>query len=797
MAAGLRDWIDFGVICGLLLLNAVVGYWQERTAGSIVDELKKTLALKATVVRDGRIGEVDAQEIVPGDIEIVEEGTVVPVDCRIVSPDGFVQVDQSAITGESLVVDKRHGDSCFASSVVKRGDCCRVVVTDIGDKTYVGRAAAVVKGESNGRGHFTEVLEGIGTALLGLVVVTLLGVWIASFYRSNGTVDILRFTLGITIVGVPVGLPAVVTTTMTVGAAFLARKKAIVQNLSAIESLAGVEVLCSDKTGTLTRNQLSLGEPCTVAGFEADELVLTACLAASRRKKGIDAIDKAFLKALGKYPQAKSMLRTYEVVDFCPFDPVSKKVTAVAVSAQGERIRCVKGAPLAVLSIVEEDGLIGEEVRTAYKDKVAEFAARGFRSLGVARKREKGAWEIAGIMPCSDPPRHDSARTIEEAERLGLSVKMLTGDAVGIARETARQLGMGTNIYDAERLGLGDGSMTAGPEVEDVVVQAADGFAGVFPQHKYDCVKALQQRGYLTAMTGDGVNDAPSLRRADTGIAVEGSSEAARSAADIVFVAPGLSAIVDAVKTSRQIFHRMHGYVEYRIALSVHLEVFLGLWMVILNRSLRLELVVFVAILADVATLAIAYDRAPYSRRPVKWNVRKLWTKSVVLGVVLAGGSWIGLTTVLARSEEGGGGGIVEGFGQVDGVVFLQIGLTESWLIFVTRAKEQGRWGVVPSWQLVLAVLAADVAATVVCVFGWFGGGATSMATVVRVWVFSAGVVCVCGGAGCLLDAWSGSDLLKQGRRAAGLREEREGKVEDVVMALGRLLSTQTKGGRE
>jgi len=584
-----------------------------------------------------------------------------------------------------------------------------VVVTATGDNTFVGRAAALVNAASSGTGHFTEVLNGIGTILLILVIFTLLVVWISSFYRSNGIVTILEFTLAITIIGVPVGLPAVVTTTMAVGAAYLAKKKAIVQKLSAIESLAGVEILCSDKTGTLTKNKLSLAEPYTVAGVDPEDLMLTACLAASRKKKGIDAIDKAFLKSLRYYPRAKSVLSKYKVIDFHPFDPVSKKVVAVVESPQGERITCVKGAPLFVLKTVEEDHPIPEEVDQAYKNKVAEFATRGFRSLGVARKRGEGSWEILGIMPCSDPPRHDTARTINEAKSLGLSIKMLTGDAVGIARETSRQLGLGTNVYNAERLGLGGGGDMPGSEVYDFV-EAADGFAEVFPQHKYNVVEILQQRGYLVAMTGDGVNDAPSLKKADTGIAVEGASDAARSAADIVFLAPGLGAIIDALKTSRQIFHRMYAYVVYRIALSLHLELYLGLWIAILNRSLNIELVVFIAIFADVATLAIAYDNAPYSRTPVKWNLPKLWGMSVLLGIVLAVGTWITVTTMYVGGEDGG---IVQNFGKLDEVVFLEISLTENWLIFITRANGPF-WSSIPSWQLSGAILIVDLIATFV-----------------------------------------------------------------------------------
>ncbi|KAL0635534.1 plasma membrane H+-ATPase [Maublancomyces gigas] len=538
---------------------------------------------------------------------------------------------------------------------------------------------------------------------------------------------------------------------MAVGAAYLAKKQAIVQKLSAIESLAGVEILCSDKTGTLTKNKLSLAEPYTVEGVEADDLMLTACLAASRKKKGLDAIDKAFLKSLRFYPRAKNVLSRYKVLEFHPFDPVSKKVTAVVESPQGERIVCVKGAPLFVLRTVEEDHPIPEEIANDYKNKVAEFATRGFRSLGVARKRGEGHWEILGIMPCSDPPRHDTAKTVHEAKTLGLSIKMLTGDAVGIARETSRQLGLGTNIYNAERLGLSGGGDMPGSEVYDFV-EAADGFAEVFPQHKYNVVEILQQRGYLVAMTGDGVNDAPSLKKADTGIAVEGASDAARSAADIVFLAPGLSAIIDALKTSRQIFHRMYAYVVYRIALSLHLEIFLGLWIAILNESLNLNLVVFIAIFADIATLAIAYDNAPFSKTPVKWNLPRLWGMSILLGIVLAIGSWIALTTMLANGSPSRG--IAQNFGNRDAILFLEISLTENWLIFITRANGPF-WSSIPSWQLAGAIFLVDIIATLFTIFGWFENSETSIVAVVRIWIFSFGIFCVMGGVYCKSHSYS------------------------------------------
>lgn len=397
------------------------------------------------------------------------------------------------------------------------------------------------------------------------------------------------------------------------------------------------------RTGTLTKNQLTMGEPYVVGNTTADELVLVACLAASRGIKGMDPIDSAFLRALPSYPEAIETIKLCTVVEFTPFDPVSKKATAVCDVPRGGwtiSMTCVKGAPLTVLNWVASHRELPTDVRRNYENKVEELAKRGFRALGVAAKKGDDQWELLGIMPCYDPPRDDTRATVDEAKRLGLKIKMLTGDAVGIARETSRQLGLGTNIYNADKLSREAGGSMSESERNDYI-DAADGFAEVFPEHKNNVVDSLQQRGYLVAMTGDGVNDAPALKRANVGIAVEGASEAARSAADIIFKDPGLHAMIDALKTSRQIFHRMYAYLIFRIALSVHLELFLGLWIIILDESLALELVTFTALLADIATLMVAYDHAPYSMTPVRWNLPRIWGLAIVLGIVLNVASWI------------------------------------------------------------------------------------------------------------------------------------------------------------
>ncbi|KAL9074674.1 MAG: hypothetical protein Q9157_004281 [Trypethelium eluteriae] len=764
LAAGLQDWIDCGVICALLLLNAAVGWIQEKSAGDTVAQLKRTLALKATVIRNGQHLEIEAKTLVPGDIVKLEEGLVIPADGRIITEGAFFQIDQSSLTGESLPVSKRYWDPVSSSSTVKHGKGF-MMVTATGDSTFVGRTAALVGGTKTA-GHFTEVLKGIGAILLALVVLTLLVVWIASFYRSNRLHQILEFTLAITIVGVPVGLPAVVTTTMAVGASYVAKKGAIVQKLSAIESLAGVEILCSDKTGTLTKNKLTCQEPFCVAAADPADIVLAAALATTRTKRA-DPIDMAVLKSLKGWPTVKARVQKYKSIDFTPFDHMNKRVRAVVESPEGERYTVVKGAAYTVLKLITEDHPIPAEIEQVFKVQVNDYASRNLKSVGVARRKEGCDWELLGLLCLSDPPRHDTAQTINEAINLGLNIKMLTGDAVGIAKEVSRQLGLGSNIFDAERLGLGAtvGSMT-GSELCDFV-EAADGFGEVFPEHKYRVVEILQDRGYLVAMTGDGVNDAPSLKKADTGIAVEGATEAARSAADIVFTAPGLSAIIDAIKTSRQIFHRMYSYVVYRIALSLHLEIFLGLWIAIMNESINLNLLVFIAIFADIATLAIAYDKAPFAHKPVKWNIPKIWGLSVILGIILAIGTWITLSFMLPH--EAGQvvfGGIVEKekVGIRDSIIFLEIVLTQNWLIFITRA-EGPFWSAWPSWQLSSAILVVDLVATLFAVFGLFlGGRITDGLTIVRVWILSFGIFCFMALFFYLLNGSTGFDNIVHGK---------------------------------
>jgi H+-transporting ATPase len=465
-----------------------------------------------------------------------------------------------------------------------------------------------------------------------------------------------------------------------------------------------------------------------------------AALASSHNIKSLDPIDKVTILTLKRYPKAKEGLQSgWTTETFTPFDPVSKRITAVCIK-NGVRYTCAKGAPKAILALSQ----CSKETADEYKAKATEFARRGFRSLGVAVKEGNNPWQLLGMLPMFDPPREDTASTIAEAQILGLSVKMLTGDAIAIAKETCKMLALGTKVYNSDKLIHGGLSGTT----QHDLVEKADGFAEVFPEHKYQVVEMLQQRGHLTAMTGDGVNDAPSLKKSDCGIAVEGATEAAQAAADIVFLAPGLSTIVSAIKIARQIFQRMKAYIQYRIALCLHLEIYLVTSMVIINETVRVDLIVFLALFADLATIAVAYDNAHFEQRPVEWQLPKIWIISVILGILLALGTWVIRGTMFLPN-----GGIIENFGSIQGILFLEISLTQNWLIFVTRGGKT--W---PSWQLVLAIFSVDALATLFCAFGWLAGdlgepsdpmtlnsklsanGHTDIVTIVVVWGYS---ICV------------------------------------------------------
>ena len=608
-----------------------------------------------------------------------------------------MEVDQSALTGESLPATRKPGEAVFSGSIIRQGEIDAMVYAT-GANTYFGKTAQLVQ-EAHTVSHFQRAVLKIGDYLIILAVALVAVIISVALFRGDPLLTTLQFALVLLVAAIPVAMPTVLSVTMAVGARLLAKKEAIVTRLPAIEELAGVDVLCSDKTGTLTQNKLTLGDPFSVNGIPGEQVILWAALASRAEDK--DTIDLAVIGGV-KNDQA---LKGYQVVHFQPFDPVHKRTEATVKGGDGKQFFVAKGAPQVILQMSTNAG----EVKPAVEKAVNEFAGRGFRSLGVARADQEGQWQFAGVLPLFDPPREQAKATIASARQMGVNVKMVTGDQMAIARETAKQLGMGTDIVDANALGDMKHHETA--QAAEAIGKA-DGFAQVFPEHKFYIVDVLQKAGHIVGMTGDGVNDAPALKKADCGIAVSGATDAARAAASIVLLASGLSVIIDAIKESRRIFQRMNSYAIYRIAETLRVLFFMTLAILVFNfYPLTAVMIVMLALLNDGAILSIAYDNVHYKDKPEAWNMRLVLGVSTVLGVI----------------------GVVAAFGlfylgervfhldraHIQTLMYLKLSVAGHLTIFLTRTRGPF-WSIRPARVLWIAVLGTQTLATLIAVYGLF-----------------------------------------------------------------------------
>ncbi len=691
-----RHWADFGIILTLLVVNALVGFWEEFQAGNTIAALKARLAPEARVRRDGRWKTIPARELVPGDLIRLRLGEIVPADARLLDGDP-VSVDQSALTGESLPVTAESGTAVYSGSIIKRGEI-EALVYATGERTYFGKTAHLVE-TAHTESHFQKAILKIGDYLIVLAVFLVILILIVTLFRGDNFLTTLQFALVLTVAAIPVAMPTVLSVTMAVGARLLATKEAVVTRLAAIEELAGVDMLCSDKTGTLTQNKLTLGELFVAEGQTAKQLLLSAALAS--RAEDNDPIDLAVLSGLnGSHP-----LDSYTVTHFQPFDPVHKRTEAAVTGPDGRSFSVAKGAPQVILALAHPPDDIQQQAETA----VNEFAHRGYRALGVAHASTPDQWQFLGLLPLYDPPREDSQTTIATAEAMGVRVKMVTGDQVAIAKEISGQLGLGQNILDAAV--FGDTQHHQGGQLAEAIEQA-DGFAQVFPEHKYHIVETLQQQEHIVGMTGDGVNDAPALKKADAGIAVSGATDAARAAADIVLLTPGLSVIIDALNESRKIFRRMNSYAIYRIAETIRVLLFMTLSILVFNfYPVTAVMIVLLALLNDGAILAIAFDNVRSSDKPEAWDMPLVLGIATVLGIAGLAASF--LLFFLAEKYFNLPPDMIQS------LIYLKLSVAGHLTIFLTRTRGPF-WSHRPSKSLVSAVLTTQIIATLITVYGLF-----------------------------------------------------------------------------
>jgi len=684
------EWGDFGVLLSLQLINGLVGWHEESKAGDAIAALKQSLAPTCEVRRDGKWLNMQAKYLVPTDIVKLSLGGNVPADTQVMKGKP-IQVDQSAMTGESLPVTMREGDVAKMGSNVVAGEVDGCVVAT-GGNTFFGKTAAMINSVEED-GHFQKIIWAI-TLFLLIVSLILVGFIMAVMLTSgNGFLATLGICVVLLVASIPIAMQVVCTSTMALGSHALAQKNAIVSRLAAIEELAGMDMLCSDKTGTLTLNKMTIEEikPLENSGVTEKDLLTYALLGTQWTENAKDAIDTMLFV---RKAEVQADLDTYASIDYMPFDPAIKRTegTVCKKGDQGNKFRVTKGAPLAIAKLAYNSEEIMDEV-SKIQD---EYAVRGIRCLGIAMTDSSDRWTFVGVLTFSDPPRPDTKDVIHKAMQLGVGVKMITGDHVAIAKETCRVLNLGTNVLsnaDIENAGGRLGELS----------ENCDGFAGVFPEHKFDIVDSLRKLGWITGMTGDGVNDAPALKRADIGIAVQGATDAARAAADIVLVSPGLSVIVEAIDLSRRIFQRMKNYVTYRIACTLQLLVFFFLSVLFVKPreimadedadkyfALPVMAMVLITILNDGTIISIAYDYVVPGKHPEKWNLWVVCTVAVALGGVACASSITMLYLCLFSTHQGSFFDTYFGareltYKQVMCIIYLKVSISDFLTVFSAR----------------------------------------------------------------------------------------------------------------
>lgn len=753
LSAVLGKWEDFGIILVMLLVNAFLDFFQEHRALNALKALKASLATTARARRDGHFVNLPVRELVPGDIVRLRLGDVVPADIQLAEGD-YLLLDQSSLTGESLPVSRKSGEIVFANTTVKQGEMVGIVINTGVRTDFADVVTLVAEAQLHSRSHFQKVVMQIGRFLILLTIIVVVLITLVGLFRHEPPLDLLRFALVLAVSAIPVALPAILSVTMAVGAINLARRKAIVSRLTAIEELAGVDVFCSDKTGTLTRNEMRVVEPVTLGGHNERELFLLAALAS--RLENADPIELPIFHYIDEHlPDLdwKAWLQD----SFVPFNPVSKR-TEAKISLAEEHLTAIKGAPQVLMGLAELDEHAAHDLRNT----VDQLAARGYRTLAVGKRQGDAPLELVGLIPLHDPPRDDSRAVIDEMHEHGVAVKMVTGDNLAIAREIGQLLGLsGKSIQSAqlsgaaghELLGMvevltaaiyrrlqGDATENTARAFSEAVIadlhkhfdtsllereflhthesaivemiETVDIFAEVIPEDKYRIVDTLQKGGHIVAMTGDGVNDAPALKKADCGFAVSNATDAARAAADIVLTAPGLSVINEAVLQARITFERMKSYATFRIAETIRIILFMVLSILVFNfYPITALMIILLALLNDLPILAIAYDNTRAQPTPVRWNLRELLSISSVLGVMGLISSFL---LFFLLEEQQVSREAIQTF------LFLKLIIAGHSTLFITRASGWFWQRPFPAPMLIGATLSTELIATVFAAEGWF-----------------------------------------------------------------------------
>jgi plasma-membrane proton-efflux P-type ATPase len=622
---------DAYIVTALLIVNAILGFTQEQRAAGAVEALRQRLQIQARVLRDAAWQTLSARELVPGDVLRVRMGDLVPADVMLWS--GELSVDQSALTGESVAVDRQRDDLIFSGSVVRHGEATGMV-THTGAHTYLGRAVELVQ-LARPKLHVEALVTRVVQGLLWVVGVLLAVALVASALRGQALLDILPLMLVLLLGAIPVALPVMFTVSMAFGAMELARKGVLVTRLSASEDAASMDVLCVDKTGTLTQNQLTLVEVFPAQGRAAWEPVLYGALASQEANH--DPIDLAFLAAARDLASAE---RAFEQVAFTPFDPATRR-TEARVRGQGQEFRVLKGA----VNVIAAECALGPAQLAAWDARTQAEAQRGHRALAVAQAELVGPPHMVGVVTLADPPRPDSKQWIAELAKLGVAVKMLTGDALPIAQDVARQVGLGDQVHLAGELRQ---LAETDPMQAARLVERGAGFAEVYPADKYAVVKSLQAAGHVVGMTGDGVNDAPALRQAEVGIAVRNATDAANGAASVVLTDEGLLDIVTLVQNGRRINQRITTWIINKISRTVLKSAFVVLAYLLTGKYVISSFAMMLSIfMTDFVKITLSTDNVRWSQTPEKWDVPRLARIAAVLGSVMVVEAmsllWIGL----------------------------------------------------------------------------------------------------------------------------------------------------------